>query len=619
AEQQVLFVTAAGNEHVNTDEIPAYPASLGLSNVISVAASDDNNQLTEWTQYGPVSVDLAAPGVNVKTTTVDGAYGAASGSSFSTAIVSGVAALIKAKALAFNTPLSAPDLKAVLQASVTPVSGQNGLTKTAGIVNAQAALKLMDLPQPVVSVVNVLYDDTGSDVENGRLDALETGNLIVTLENLWDVMTLGSVAVTVNNPLVQLPARFFNLPSMQVGERFDLRIPVQTTEFSQHQRIRFDLGINATGTGKSVSYQRGFELQTGLLSNNVAISQQIQQTNQDDYHYYHVQVPANRERVAVELEYATSDTRDMGLLAMFDQRPQIYFAAFNGRPYWYSADYRSDAKTGFERINFRTAVNSSPNLNIMVFNQPAASASLAFESNKPYKLKACFYSDSDGNNPPRVNAGRDITVNEGDVVILSGEFTDSDGKIERSFWKSENNIAFTSLTDRQIRFEAKTGGPYTFSLTAIDNGCKHTVDKVKVTVKDITGNEPDGLILNPRTLNIEENSRVDVFVSAIFESKEVSDLRLVEPVPEGITFTNGFLSWRNASPAGTYFIPFSADVGNRRLSGTITINISKRRIGNGGGCVAMKTGEFDPLLLLYILLSWFFISKRLHLQKQSKP
>jgi subtilisin family serine protease len=64
----VLLVAAAGNSAHNTDESPFYPASYDLPNIISVAATDQRDNLASFSNWGPSTVDVAAPGVAIYST-----------------------------------------------------------------------------------------------------------------------------------------------------------------------------------------------------------------------------------------------------------------------------------------------------------------------------------------------------------------------------------------------------------------------------------------------------------------------------------------------------------------------------------------------------------------------
>ncbi len=93
----VVFVTAAGNDGTDNDVIPSYPASLRLPNELSVAAVDANGQFPSFSNYGPITVDIAAPGVTIlgdyPSSLAANGLQVLSGTSMSTAYVSGVAAL----------------------------------------------------------------------------------------------------------------------------------------------------------------------------------------------------------------------------------------------------------------------------------------------------------------------------------------------------------------------------------------------------------------------------------------------------------------------------------------------------------------------------------------------
>src|SRR3954468_20891263 len=63
-----LFVVAAGNDGVNVDTTDSYPCAYDLPNVLCVAATDANDALASFSDYGATSVDLAAPGVDILST-----------------------------------------------------------------------------------------------------------------------------------------------------------------------------------------------------------------------------------------------------------------------------------------------------------------------------------------------------------------------------------------------------------------------------------------------------------------------------------------------------------------------------------------------------------------------
>jgi subtilisin family serine protease len=61
----IIFCVAAGNSTNNNDVTPFYPANYRLSNEIVVAATDQNDALAFFSDYGTNTVDIGAPGVNI--------------------------------------------------------------------------------------------------------------------------------------------------------------------------------------------------------------------------------------------------------------------------------------------------------------------------------------------------------------------------------------------------------------------------------------------------------------------------------------------------------------------------------------------------------------------------
>ena len=88
-----LVVAASGNDGLNNDSYLQSPASL--ENVLSVGSCSVNDRVSNFSNYG-MNVDVYAPGENILSTYPNNQYRGLTGTSFSSPLTSGVAALVKA-------------------------------------------------------------------------------------------------------------------------------------------------------------------------------------------------------------------------------------------------------------------------------------------------------------------------------------------------------------------------------------------------------------------------------------------------------------------------------------------------------------------------------------------
>lgn len=98
--QGILVIAAAGNEAMNSERQPFYPANYNLPNILSVTAIDETETgdvILPTSNFGTRSVAVAAQGKDVESTLPGGLYGRMTGTSQATAVVTGAAARILAK------------------------------------------------------------------------------------------------------------------------------------------------------------------------------------------------------------------------------------------------------------------------------------------------------------------------------------------------------------------------------------------------------------------------------------------------------------------------------------------------------------------------------------------
>ena len=198
-----MFVAASGNTGIDTDDPTNnlhYPSSYPLDNVISVTATDEFDRLGGFSNYGAVSVDLAAPGMNINSLWINNSYMVLDGTSMAAPFVTGAVALLWAK----KTDLPLLDVRSAILNNVDPIPSLSGLTVTGGRLNLHKAMMTIASsvsisPQTEVTSVGdqIFYTATGGvppykwsvddtavaeiNSNSGALLALSAGNVEVTV------------------------------------------------------------------------------------------------------------------------------------------------------------------------------------------------------------------------------------------------------------------------------------------------------------------------------------------------------------------------------------------------------------------------------------------------------
>lgn len=158
----MLFVASAGNESNDNDgEFKAIPASYASSNIISVAATNNLDELASFSNYGATTVDLAAPGVGILSTTPGNRYQSFNGTSMAAPHVAGALAL----AWACHPDKTSTEIQDALFGSVDALDSLDGAVATGGRLNVNNLLTALEDPILLAPLApaNLVVTDAGTD------------------------------------------------------------------------------------------------------------------------------------------------------------------------------------------------------------------------------------------------------------------------------------------------------------------------------------------------------------------------------------------------------------------------------------------------------------------------
>ena len=154
---EMLFVCAAGNDGVNAQEFPEYPAMYELDNIISVGATDETGGLATFSNYGQ-GVNIAAPGKNIYSTLPENTYGYMDGTSMAAPFVTGAAALL----LSNSGGMHPYEIKRRIMETKSTQSSLKEKIDSGGILNVNkllsATIKPINLTEPRYGAESVVVN-----------------------------------------------------------------------------------------------------------------------------------------------------------------------------------------------------------------------------------------------------------------------------------------------------------------------------------------------------------------------------------------------------------------------------------------------------------------------------
>ncbi len=301
--------TKGGLVFISAGNTGKLAATAPTNSVIVVGATDKNDVRTSFSTFGPF-VTLTAPGYGIASTSSAGSYSGNNGTSFSSPMAAGVAALV----MAANPALSNIQVQSIMQGTAVDlgVAGRDDYYGS-GRINAEAAVALAvrtvgykDVTPPTVSLLSPVANSSVSGVVNVTLSAqdnvevsrisLEVNGSVVAQDNIkpfafsWNSLNVPNgmntlvliatdssgnsarsmpVAVNVANPIIVVPVdttppvvRIIN--PTQGAIRGNVIVTAEATDDSKPEGLSQQLFISSASSSspseKPVLYAQGGSL-----------------------------------------------------------------------------------------------------------------------------------------------------------------------------------------------------------------------------------------------------------------------------------------------------------------------------------------------------------------------
>ncbi len=236
-----LIVAAAGNESQDNDRIPFSPASH--PRVLSVGATNkDNDGKAGFSNYGR-SVNVFAPGVNLNSTLPNGRYTtSATGTSFASPLTAGIAALVRTR-----FPDYTPDqAREQIRLTADPIDTLNpGFAGRLGRGRINAFRAVTETGFPAIRLVRLEVTDTDAD---GYLESGETVTLTAYFANHLAPARNVQVQLLKEAPYLTLTQDNAFFPQLNTGDTVTATFSfIIESNAPQNRQVLFETTLQADG------------------------------------------------------------------------------------------------------------------------------------------------------------------------------------------------------------------------------------------------------------------------------------------------------------------------------------------------------------------------------------
>ncbi|MGE5429534.1 MAG: S8 family serine peptidase [Syntrophomonadaceae bacterium] len=456
----MIFVAAAGNDGTDNDVIPQYPASFDLPNIISVAATDMNDNLAAFSNYGKTSVDLAAPGVNIFSCTPNGNYQTLSGTSMATPFVTGAVVLIKSVFPEKNNL----EIISKLLSSVDAKVSLSGKTVTGGRLNLfkpliNSSISLVKLSAKEVNIGGVIINSGNMPQKKFTITNGSTENVIIDTVKAESGFLISNSSGAFSDVLLNIPLGA--MQSLDIAVKADPReeksydglisVRFSRASLSWYKEVRCRYSAFSKGTvilPEEVSGIWSQSMSPIVINSSVKVAagQKLEIGPGVEVIFF------NNSGISSSSDALTGS---FNIRAAGTRQDSIYFRSADSKTPWGGFSMSGRGKYIFEYCNFLNASKNSTN----------EGSGGAVKCNGPDLriVNSRFF----GNHAIGEGGAVQYLGNEGTVYIDSSDFTGNDAGLGGALdlrgkenWLLNSKFYFNKCSQGVVKIQGTTTGTY---------------------------------------------------------------------------------------------------------------------------------------------------------------